>query len=101
MDRIVDQLRDERRDREPARRAAAGDPSTSWSSDGDARVDGIRSVTDLPLWVNGGYFVLRQEIFDVLGEGEDLVGDAFAPPRRASASSSPFRYTGSGRRWTR
>jgi glucose-1-phosphate cytidylyltransferase len=47
----------------------------------NARVGGIRSVTDLPLWINGGYFVLRQDVFDVLDEGEDLVGDAF--PRLA------------------
>jgi glucose-1-phosphate cytidylyltransferase len=43
----------------------------------DARVGGVRPVDDLNLWVNGGYFVLRQGVFDVLGEGEDLVGDAF------------------------
>ncbi|MQA79603.1 MAG: glucose-1-phosphate cytidylyltransferase [Streptosporangiales bacterium] len=52
--------------------------------DADSRVGGIRSVTDLPLWINGGYFVLRQEVFDVLGKGEDLVGDAFT---RLSAMS--------------
>ena len=27
------------------------------------------------MWINGGYFVLRQEIFDYLDEGEDLVMD--------------------------
>ena len=47
----------------------------------DARIGGIRSVDDLPLWINGGYFVLRQSVFDVLDQGEDLVGDAF--PRLA------------------
>ena len=35
----------------------------------------------LPLWENGGYFVLRPDIFDDLHEGEDLVDDAF--PRLA------------------
>lgn len=49
--------------------------------DADSRVRQLHSATDLPLWVNGGYFVLRQELFDVLGEGEDLVGHAF--PRLA------------------
>ncbi|HEY6797939.1 MAG TPA: glucose-1-phosphate cytidylyltransferase [Kineosporiaceae bacterium] len=48
----------------------------------DARISEVRPVTDLPLWVNGGYFVLRREIFDVLGRGEDLVTDAF--PRLAA-----------------
>jgi glucose-1-phosphate cytidylyltransferase len=35
------------------------------------------SVAELPLRINGGYFVLRQGVFDVLGKDEDLVGDAF------------------------
>ena len=46
----------------------------------DVRDDGlITQVTpmrDLRQWENGGYFVLRQEIFDYLHEGEDLVEDA-------------------------
>ena len=49
--------------------------------DGDSKVTGLRSVGSLPLWENGGYFVLRQGVFDVLHPGEDLVGDAF--PRLA------------------
>lgn len=44
----------------------------------DARINNVRPVTDLPLWVNGGYFVMRQEVFDVLGPGEDLVPDALS-----------------------
>jgi glucose-1-phosphate cytidylyltransferase len=48
----------------------------------DNLISDLRSVTELPLWVNGGYFVLRREVFDVLEEGEDLVGDAF--PRLAA-----------------
>jgi glucose-1-phosphate cytidylyltransferase len=34
-------------------------------------------VHTLPIRENGGYFVLRREIFDYLSEGEDLVDDAF------------------------
>jgi glucose-1-phosphate cytidylyltransferase len=33
-------------------------------------------MRELRQWENGGYFVLRPEVFDYLGEGEDLVGDA-------------------------
>jgi glucose-1-phosphate cytidylyltransferase len=33
-------------------------------------------MQDLRQWENGGYFVLRPEIFDYLNEGEDLVEDA-------------------------
>lgn len=43
----------------------------------DNRVTGFQEATELPLRINGGFFVLRQGIFDHLGEGEDLVGDAF------------------------
>jgi glucose-1-phosphate cytidylyltransferase len=36
----------------------------------------IIPVADLQIWVNGGFFVLSQEIFDYLPPGGDLVGDA-------------------------
>jgi glucose-1-phosphate cytidylyltransferase len=42
------------------------------------QVLGVRPVSDLMQWENGGYFALRPEIFDVLREGEDMVPDAFA-----------------------
>ncbi|MFF5243902.1 sugar phosphate nucleotidyltransferase [Streptosporangium sp. NPDC000095] len=41
-------------------------------------VGGITPVSEMPLWVNGGYFVLRQEIFDHIPEGGDLVADGCA-----------------------
>lgn len=41
-----------------------------------SRVGRIVSANQLPLWENGGYFVLRQEIFDHLPPGSDLVVDA-------------------------
>jgi glucose-1-phosphate cytidylyltransferase len=41
-----------------------------------ARVDGFVPVVDMDIRINGGYFVLRKEIFDFLNEGEDLVMDA-------------------------
>jgi len=42
--------------------------------DGD-RVTGFTPAADLELRINGGYFVLRQAIFDYLHEGDDLVMD--------------------------
>jgi glucose-1-phosphate cytidylyltransferase len=44
----------------------------------------VTPVRDLRQWENGGYFVLRPEIFDHLREGEDLVEDALVRlvPRR-------------------
>ena len=32
----------------------------------------------MPLWENGGYFVLRQEVFDHIPEDGDLVADGCA-----------------------
>ncbi len=43
----------------------------------DDRVTEIRDVGDANLWINGGFFVFRREIFDYLRPGEDLVTDAF------------------------
>jgi glucose-1-phosphate cytidylyltransferase len=39
-------------------------------------ITGVTAMADLRQWENGGYFVLRPEIFDYLNEGEDLVEDA-------------------------
>ena len=39
-------------------------------------VTGLTAVADMAMRINGGYFVLRQGIFDYLNEGEDLVMDA-------------------------
>jgi glucose-1-phosphate cytidylyltransferase len=47
-----------------------------------ALVTGLTPVADLDIRINGGYFILRQGIFDYLHEGEDLVMDACV---RASA----------------
>jgi len=43
----------------------------------DGFITQVRPMRDLRQWENGGYFLLRPEIFDYLGEGEDLVEDAF------------------------
>jgi glucose-1-phosphate cytidylyltransferase len=52
-------------------------------------ITGVTPVRDLLQWENGGYFVLRPEIFDYLNEGEDLVEDAImrrlVPQRKAIA----------------
>jgi glucose-1-phosphate cytidylyltransferase len=51
-------------------------------------VTGVRAVTDLMQWENGGYFVMRPGIFDALREGEEMVPHAFArlvPERRLLA----------------
>ena len=40
------------------------------------RVTGFQAAKELNFRINGGFFMLRQEIFDYLEPGEDLVGDA-------------------------
>jgi glucose-1-phosphate cytidylyltransferase len=42
----------------------------------DGRVSGFEPVADKSFRINGGYFVLRQEIFDYMGPDQDLVMDA-------------------------
>lgn len=41
------------------------------------RVEGLCSVDQANMWINGGFFVLDQEIFAYLNEGEELVLQPF------------------------
>ena len=43
---------------------------------GDGIITQVTPMQDLRQWENGGYFLLRPQIFDYLHEGEDLVEDA-------------------------
>ncbi|MEM1013718.1 MAG: sugar phosphate nucleotidyltransferase [Planctomycetota bacterium] len=59
-------------------------PSQSFhcvETDKQGTVRGLHDVKKQDIWINGGYFCLHRSLFDVLGEGEDLVGDAL--PRLA------------------
>ena len=40
--------------------------------DADGRVNGIRPTQDANLWINGGFFIFRSQIFDYLRDGEEL-----------------------------
>lgn len=56
-------------------------PSQSFhyvTSDADGHVRRIGSVQDADLRINGGFFVLRQSIFDYMQPGEELVEQPFA-----------------------
>ena len=44
--------------------------------DGDDTVS-LGPIAEEDLWINGGYFVFRNEIFDYIEHGEDLVAGAF------------------------
>lgn len=56
-------------------------PSQSYHSviaDESGMVNELIEVKDCDIWVNGGYFVLRQEIFNYIEKGEELVIEPFA-----------------------
>ena len=43
----------------------------------DGRVKGILSSETANLWINGGFFIFRRDIFDYMREGEELVIEPF------------------------
>lgn len=45
--------------------------------DSGGSVKSLAAVTDAELWVNGGFFVLRREVFDYMQPGEELVIEPF------------------------
>jgi glucose-1-phosphate cytidylyltransferase len=47
-------------------------------ADADGVVTNVGVMPDQQLWINGGYFVLRTQIFDYIREGEELVEQPFA-----------------------
>jgi glucose-1-phosphate cytidylyltransferase len=60
----------------------------------DGLITQVTPMRDLRQWENGGYFVLRPEIFDYLNEGEDLVEDAIM--RRLVPQSRVLAYSYKG-----
>jgi glucose-1-phosphate cytidylyltransferase len=47
-------------------------------ADADGFVTAMSAMNQSSLWLNGGYFVLRQQVFDYINEGEELVEKPFA-----------------------
>lgn len=58
-------------------------------ADQEGVVSRIEPASDADLWINGGFFVLRQEIFQYLADGEELVVEAFG---RLIAQGELFAY---------
>jgi glucose-1-phosphate cytidylyltransferase len=55
-------------------------PSSSFHMirfDQEQNVTAIEELTQSDIWINGGFFVLRHDLFDYLHEGEDLVEEPF------------------------
>jgi glucose-1-phosphate cytidylyltransferase len=44
----------------------------------DGQVTSIQPIADSPMRINGGYFIFRQEIFDYMRDGDELVEKPFA-----------------------
>lgn len=58
----------------------------------DGMIGGITAVDQMPLWANGGYFVLRPEVFDHIPPGGDLVGDGCVElSKRGRLLAYPYR----------
>ncbi len=47
------------------------------TADERGQVTGIEPVAQSGLWINGGYFVFRAEIFDYIEAGDDIATDVF------------------------
>jgi glucose-1-phosphate cytidylyltransferase len=62
-------------------------------TNGDALVTELGRVSESEFWVNGGFFVFRQGIFEVLREGEELVESPF---QRLIQQQKLFSYRYSG-----
>jgi len=45
--------------------------------DDSGKVQAIRVSDKSDMWINGGYFIMRPEIFDYMKEGEELVMEPF------------------------
>ena len=43
----------------------------------DGKVGGLRATKDTDVWINGGGFIFRREIFDYMCDGEELVEQPF------------------------
>jgi glucose-1-phosphate cytidylyltransferase len=46
-------------------------------ADDDGSVKSIKDIYGSEIWINGGYFVLRSDIFDFMQPGEELVHEPF------------------------
>jgi glucose-1-phosphate cytidylyltransferase len=59
------------------------------SSPVDRRLPRITPFTETNEWINGGFFILRQGLFEALGLGEELVNEPF---NRLSAAGKVVAY---------
>lgn len=71
-------------------------PQQSWHSvnfEPSGAVRHVQSICDSGVWMNGGFFILRQNIFDEIEPGDELVQEPFA---RLIARQKLFAYKYNG-----
>ncbi len=56
-------------------------------------VESLANVREADLWINGGHFIFRQEIFDDIRDGEELVQEPFARLAERGRLAA-YRYDG-------
>ena len=61
--------------------------------DGSGYVTALRDPARADIWINGGYFILRPEVFEVMRRGEELVEAPFAR-LAADGRLATLRYDG-------
>jgi glucose-1-phosphate cytidylyltransferase len=59
----------------------------------DGKVERIRASQDADLWINGGFFIFRKEIFNYIQEGDELVEAPFQRLIEANLLMA-FKYEG-------
>ena len=62
-------------------------------ADAQGQVNRICDAQEANLWINGGYFVFRREIFDLIETGEELVREPFDRVMRVGGLSA-YRHDG-------
>jgi len=65
----------------------------SWADESSSRISGIADMTRSSMWINGGFFAFRPEIFDVLLPREELVEEPFGR-LIARGALAGVRYSG-------
>src|SRR5699024_9068655 len=55
----------------------------------DGNIKGIKPISNSGLWINAGFFIFKQEIFNYIEENDDLVNEPF---QRLIKSNQLFGY---------
>lgn len=61
--------------------------------DGEGKVQRLRASADSDIWINAGFFVFRNRIFDYIKDGEELVNEPFRRLIEAGELIT-YRHTG-------